>query len=75
MSRTRDRDTRYFVEIDRKTLRLVRCGYDDKRNLDKGRQTDPSVHRLFLTAGQYNKFVERCADDLGPVLDGSGGRP
>lgn len=60
MTKVKDRDTRYLIDIDLKTLRVVSQGYDQKQNLDKGRQTDPKIHRMFVTKGQYNKFVERC---------------
>ena len=61
MGKVQDRDTRYFIEIDLETLKIVRNDYDQKQNLDKGRQNNPKIHRLFLTKGQYNKFVERCS--------------
>lgn len=66
---TEDKNTRYFIEIDLGTLEIIRVGYENKHNLDKGRQTDPGVHRLFLPPGQYRKFVERCEADLQAVLD------
>ncbi len=69
MNRIQNDDTRYFIEIDLDTLEIIRCGFDQKQNLDKGRQTNSGTHRLFLTKGQYNKFVERCKSDLLPVLD------
>ena len=69
MARIRNRDTRYYVEIDLGTLKIVKCSYDQKENLDKGHQNDPGKHRLFLTLGQYNKFVERCAEQLSSVLE------
>lgn len=60
MPKIQDKDTRYFIEIDLKTLKVVGNGHDHKQNLDQGRQTNPKLHRLFLTKGQYNKLVERC---------------
>ena len=60
MTKIQNRDTRYFIEIDLVTLKIVGNGYDQKQNLDEGRQTNPKLHRLFLTKGQYNKLVERC---------------
>ena len=60
MSKIENKDTRYFIEIDLKTLKVVGNGFDQKENLDKGRQTHPKLHRLFLTKGQYNKLVNRC---------------
>lgn len=69
MSKIQDNDTRYFVEIELKTLKITRCGFDQKENLDKGRQSDPGIHRLFLTKGQYTKFVHRCPDELAAVIE------
>lgn len=62
-------DTRYSIEIDIETLKITRCSFDQKENLDKGRQNRPKVHRLFLTKGQYRKFIQRCECDLKSVLD------
>ncbi len=69
MARVKDKDTRYFVEIDLKSLKIIRCSYEQKQKLDKGRQDDPNVHRLFLTKGQYGKFVTRCAAELGSAAE------
>lgn len=40
MNRIQNDDTRYFIEIDLDTLEIIRCGFDQKQNLDKGRQTN-----------------------------------
>ena len=69
MSRKQDDDTRYFVEIDLASLQLIRVGFEQKHNINKGRQTNPDIHRLFVTKGQYNKFVERCSAELEAILD------
>ncbi len=60
MSTIQNIDTRYFIEIDLNTLKVVHNDFEQKENLDKGRQNNPNMHRLFLTKGQYNKFVNRC---------------
>lgn len=62
-------DTRYFIEISLTSLEIIRCGFDQKQNLDQGHQNDEGAHRLFLTKGQYNKFVGRCESQLQSVLD------
>ena len=59
MVKIQNKNTRYFIEIDLNTDKVVRKDYEQKENLDKGRQNNPKVHRIFLTKGQYNKFVER----------------
>ena len=38
MSRIQDMDTRYFVEVDLDSLKIIRCSFDQKQNLNKGRQ-------------------------------------
>ncbi len=60
MEKIQNKDTRYFIEIELSTLKIISNGYDQKQNLDEGKQKDPTLHRLFLTKGQYNKLVERC---------------
>ena len=69
MHRFQDKNTRYFVEIDLDSLKIIKCSFDQKENLDKGRQNDPRLHRLFVTKGQYNKLVSRCANKLNQVLE------
>ena len=61
MEKLQDADTRYFIEIDLDTLQVVSMDFDQKQVLDKGRQNNPSRHRLFLTKGQYDKFSVRCS--------------
>lgn len=60
MAKIQDKDTRYFIEIDLKSLKIIGNGYEQKQNLNKGRQTNPESHRLFLAKGQYNKLINRC---------------
>lgn len=63
MERIRDKDTRYFLEIDIKTLKIVDHRFEQEAYLGKGRQPNATSHRMFITEGQYNKFVERCVVD------------
>jgi len=69
MSRIENEDTRYFIEIDLDSLGILRVGFDQKKNLDKGQQKQVGIHRLFLSKGPYNKFVSRCESELQSVLD------
>lgn len=69
MVQNQNDDTRYFIEIDLDSLEIIRCGFDQKQNLDKGHQNSTGIHRLFLTKGQYGKFVSRCESELQSVLD------
>lgn len=68
MDKIQDKDTRYYVEIDLNNLKIIRCGFGQKEDLNKGRQNDPGIHRLFLTKGQYAKFVDRCPAGLDGVI-------
>lgn len=63
MEKVRDKDTRYFLEIDIQTLKVVDHRFEQKTDLDKGRQPNATSHRMFVTQGQYNKFIERCIAD------------
>lgn len=69
MRKIQDKNTRYFMEIDVNSLKIIRCRFDQKENLDKGRQNDPSIHRIFLTKGQYSKLVDRCSNELAEVIE------
>lgn len=69
MTTTENNDTRYFVEIELASLKIVKVAFDEKQSLEKGQQTNPLIHRLFVTKGQYHKFVERCEMNLQSVLE------
>jgi hypothetical protein len=69
MNRDENEDTRYFIEINLDSLEIIKVGFDQKQKLDKGQQKNRGIHRLFLTKGQYNKFVSRCESELKGVLD------
>jgi len=64
-----NKGTRYFIEIDLTTLKVTKCCHEQKENLDNGHQTNPLVHRLFVTEGQYNKMVSRCASELASIIE------
>jgi hypothetical protein len=69
MSKIENDDTRYIIEIDLDSLEITRVGFDQKQNLDNGQQKQAGIHRLFITKGQYNKFVSRCEKEIDGVLD------
>lgn len=68
MNQTRDKDTRYFIEIDLTTLQVVKVGFMQKKELQSVQQTDVRLHKLFVTEGQYNKLLNRCGNELASVL-------
>ncbi len=69
MASIENNDTRYFIEIDLDSLEIIRVGFDQKQTLDKGQQNNPGVHRLFISKGQYKKFIDRCESEVESVLD------
>ena len=69
MDKIQDKDTRYFVDVDLRNLKIIKCSFGQKENLNKGQQNDPAIHRLFLTKGQYAKFVDRCSNELATVIE------
>lgn len=62
-------ETRYFIEIDLDSLEIIRVGFDQREILNKGQQKQSGTHRIFLSKGQFNKFVSRCEPHLQHVLD------
>ena len=57
MAKKQDADTRYFIDIDLKSMKVIRWDYNQKQALNLGKSPSADIHRLFLTVGQYNKFV------------------
>lgn len=53
-----DTDTRYYLDIDIASRKVIRWDFEQKQNLNKGKSPSPGIHRVFLTLGQYNKFRE-----------------
>lgn len=62
MTKVQNKDTRYFLDLDVKTLKVVAKGYDQKQNLNKGRQSTAGVHRIFISKGQYGKVEKLIAE-------------
>ena len=52
--------TYYYLEIDRKSKKILDWGETPYATLD-GHTDDPGTYRIFLTKGQYNKFVRAIA--------------
>ena len=56
MKKIEDKETRYFIDIDLKTRKILNWDYDQRGKLVKSKFTDPFQHRVFITKGQYNKL-------------------
>ena len=58
MSNVEDKNTRYFIELSLQDHKLVGHGFDQKDKLNFGRQMSLEKYRVFVTKGQYHKFLE-----------------
>ena len=50
----------YFVEVDLTNMTIVDWGITSEATLT-GNTSKPNIHRVFLTKGQYNKFVNKLS--------------
>lgn len=55
--KTQTSETRYFIDLDLKSRKIVNWGFDDRSNLVQNLESP--MHRIFITKGQYNKLVEK----------------
>lgn len=53
-----DKDIRYFIDIDLNNMKVIKWDFDDRFKLFQQPMEKPHYHRIYLTKGQYNKFVE-----------------
>ena len=59
MKKKEDQDTRYYIELDLATGKVIGWDYGQRFDLIKQLPAKPSHHRIYLTKGQYNKLVQR----------------
>jgi len=57
MAKIQNKETRYFNDVELSSIKISHWGFDQRENLDKGQSFSPGIHRIFLTLGQYNKYV------------------
>ena len=50
----------YFIDVNVSTMKVVDWGITPHATLT-GETDDKNVHRIFLTKGQYNKFVRQIS--------------
>lgn len=55
-----DRDTRYFLDLDLRTGRIIGWDYGQRQQLVQVLE-DATHQRVFLTKGQYRKLESRAA--------------
>jgi hypothetical protein len=45
----------FYIDVNVKTMRIIKTGISTNAT-HTGQTGGPTVHRVFLTVGQYNKF-------------------
>ena len=55
MTKTIDSDTRFYIDIDIKTKRVIGWDYGQRQELEQ-ELPNPNHRRIFITKGQYNKL-------------------
>jgi hypothetical protein len=58
MQKPQDKETRYFIDLDLKTMKIIGWNYDQREELIKQKQSKPAQVRIYITKGQYNKLVK-----------------
>ncbi len=58
MKKKEDRNTRYYIDLDLKTRKILNWDYDQREKLSQ-ELTEPFHQRVFITKGQYNKLENR----------------
>ena len=59
MSKRKDKNTRYYIDLDLLTRQVLTWGYDQKHRLVDHQVLEEPFHRVFLTQGQYNKLDQK----------------
>jgi hypothetical protein len=65
MRKREDRNTRYFIDLDLETRRILSWDYGQRDKLAVQELMKPSHHRVFITKGQYNKLERKELELLG----------
>ncbi len=59
IAKREDRETRYFIDLDIQTRKILEWGFDPRSKLVKQEPTGQSHVRVFITRGQYNKLDKK----------------
>lgn len=61
MKKKEDKETRYYIDLDLRTRKILTWDYDQRDKLVQ-KLENPSHQRVFITKGQYNKLEIRNQD-------------
>ena len=56
MKKKEDKNTRYFVDVDLREQKILGWDFDQREKLILEKISEPHIHRIFITKGQYNKL-------------------
>ena len=56
MQKVKDQNTRYYIDIDLESKKVIRFDYDQREKLVLEKLQYPEV-RIYITKGQFNKLV------------------
>ena len=59
MKEQEDKDTRYFIDLDLRTRRILVWDYDNRHKLARQEPEEPFHHRVYVSKGQFNKLVQK----------------
>ncbi len=62
MTKKEDKDTRYFIDLDLRTRKVLAWDYGNRHHLALQDPEQPFHHRVFLSKGQFNKLVKKNLD-------------
>lgn len=62
MKKREDRETRYFIDLDLRTRKIIRWDYDQRDKLAVQEPAKPFHQRVFITKGQYNKLEKKSVE-------------
>jgi len=61
-ARREDSETRYFIDLDVKTRKVLDWGFDQRDKLVKHEPAKSSHLRIYVTRGQFNKLEKKEMD-------------
>ncbi len=62
MRKNEDENTRYFIDLDLRTRKVLGWDFDQRDVLVVQELAKPFYHRVFLTKGQYRKLVKKSLE-------------
>ena len=67
MKKQEDRNTRYFINVDLREQKILGWDYDQRENLVLEDISEPHLHRIYLSRGQYNKLDRKQGEYLDSI--------